>query len=152
MKYRPIPTSLHGALEADKDEGIHRRRMSVERIAEAYGNRPKTVYDWIEEASIPASKLALWFEKTGGKNAIRFLCAQAGGLFIELPTGRPTTSHGINELQTVLTQSVRALLDFQEGKLGKDECGAALMAGLEGLAYERQQVLRADQPELEFGK
>lgn len=152
MRYRPIPTSLHGALEADKDEGITKRRMSVERLAEGYGNRPKTVYDWIEDASIPANKLALWFEKTGAKNTIRFLCVQAGGLFVEAPTGRCAHPEAISDLQMVLTDAVRSLLEFHAGKADKDACLAALLEGMQALAAHRENVRKSQQPELEFGE
>lgn len=151
MRYRPIPTSLHGALEADKDEGIHKRRMSVERMAEHYGNRPKTVYDWIEEASIPANRLKLWFDKTGGKYTIRFLCAQAGGLFIELPTGKQSATHEVSDLQLVLHDAVGALLAYHAGKLEQDACLAKLTHAMECTAWHRENVRKAEQPELEFG-
>ena len=99
---------------------------------------------------MPANQLAGWFHVTGGKSVIRFLAIQAGGLFIPLPTGRLSGPADIQALQGVLHGSVGVLLAYMQGTATKDEAIAALSAGLEALAFEREQVKKSDQPELEF--
>lgn len=149
--WKSVPTSIRSALEMDKAEGIRRKRMSVERLAELYAVRPSVLYKWMEDETMPVNRCAAWVEGTGGKHLVRFLAVQAGGLFIDIPTGRKTTAADINALQSVLNDAVGALLSFNQGAIDKEACVAQLMSGMEGLAFHRENVMKGAQPELEFG-
>ncbi|MDD5297636.1 MAG: hypothetical protein PHU46_12055 [Rhodocyclaceae bacterium] len=146
----PPATSLRAAFESDKDRGIHRRRLSVERLAEIFGITPALLYKRLEEASMPANGLAGWFHATGGTAVIRYLAVQAGGVFVPVPTGRLTAPADIQALQSVLHDSVGVLLDFMIGRADKVEAFSALTASLEAIAAERAQVEKSDQPELDL--
>lgn len=149
-RYR-VPTSVSAAFDQDKAQAIKGRRLSVERLADLHATKPATLYKWMEDGTMPVLHLAGWFHNTGGKGVIRLLCAQAGGLFIEIPSGRRASATDVNDLQGVLTDAVRALLDFHAGRADREGCMAALMGGLEALAWHRENVRKADQPDLEFG-
>ena len=73
-----VPTSLKAAFELDKAEGI-RRGLSVERHAELHAVSASRLYKWMEDADLPANRLAAWFHNTHGRAVIRYLAAQAGG-------------------------------------------------------------------------
>ena len=130
--------------------GIRRHRASVERMAELQAVTPALLYKWLEQETMPVNRLAGWFHMTGGTALIRFLSAQAGGVFVPVPTGRRLSHEDFHALQQVLNEAVGALLAFSAGKLGRDECLGALAAGLEGLSWHRENVARSAQPELEF--
>jgi hypothetical protein len=122
----------------------------VERLADLLILSPANLYKRMEEGTMPANQLAAWFHATGGKAVIRHLAVQAGGLFIPLPTGRATAPLDVAALQSVLNQSIGALLAFMQGTATQQDAVAALTRGLEALALEREQVKKSDQPELDF--
>ncbi|MFN3987608.1 MAG: hypothetical protein ACK4KV_19125 [Rhodocyclaceae bacterium] len=62
-----VPTSLVGAFEQDKAGGIRTRQMSVERHAELQAVSTSRFYKWMEDADMPANRLAAWFHNTGGR-------------------------------------------------------------------------------------
>src|SRR5574337_179399 len=97
-KYRQVPASLPGAFTDDRQYADRRRRLSVDRLADLHATTPATMYKWMEEASMPVKHLAAWFHNTGSRSVIRFLAVQAGGVFIELPTGRAPTTEEMQEL------------------------------------------------------
>lgn len=144
-----VPTSLKSAFEQDKEHGI-RRRLSVERHAELQAVSGSRMYKWMEDADLPANRLAAWFHNTGGRAVIRYLCAQAGGLFLPVPTGRRPTPVEMAELQQLLAETTGALLRFYSGEVGADETLAAVQRALEALAWHRGNVEKHAQPELDF--
>lgn len=146
-----VPTSLVSAIEQDKVSGIRIRQMSVERHAELQAVSTSRLYKWMEDGDLPANRLAGWFHNTGGKAVIRYLCAQAGGLFVPMPTGRRPTAEEIAELQHVLADTGAALLRFYAGRADQAETLGAVQQALELLAWHRGSVEKTDQPELELG-
>lgn len=153
ITYRAVPTSLRGAFEQDKQYAMTRKRLSVDRLADLHATTPATVYKWLEEASMPVKHLAGWFHNTGSRSVIRFLAVQAGGVFIELPAGRRAEAEEVQQLQGVLHDAVGALLNFHAKKMDRDACMGQLTRALENMAWHRENVRKADQPELdlEFG-
>jgi hypothetical protein len=149
-KSKPVPTSLRAAFEQDKQTGFRERQLSVERHAEIQAVTPAVFYKWMETESMPVNRLAGWFHNTNGKGVIRFLATQARGIFIDLPIGRKAQPSDIHALQGVLNSAIGALLEFHAGQLQREECIAALVAGMEGLSWHRENVSKSDQPELEL--
>ncbi len=148
--YKRIPTSLKNAFEQDKEDGIRLRRHSVERHAELQAVSASRVYKWVEEADLPANRLAAWFHYTGGRAVIRYLCAQAGGLFVPMASGRRPDPVELAELQKVLAETTSALLRFYGGKADVDETLGEVQQALEALAWHRGNVEKHVQPEFEF--
>lgn len=149
--WKRVPTSLQSAFEQDKAHGIRTRQLSVERHAELQAVSASRLYKWMEDADLPANRLAGWFHNTGGKAVIRYLCAQAGGLFVPMPTGRRPSAEETTELQHVLADTGAALLRFYAGKADQAETLGAVQHALELLAWHRNTVEKTDQPELELG-
>lgn len=148
--YKPIPTNLPAAFEADRLFAKRHRQMSVERLAELRKTTPGNFYKRMEDGSMHVADLPAWFHDTGGKALIRFLSAQAGGVFIEVPTGRKFGPQDIHALQEALTHAVGALLEFHAGRMSADECQASLWGGMEGLAWHHGNVGKAEHPELQL--
>lgn len=148
--YKRVPTSLKSAYESDKHTGIRNRQLSVERLAELYAVSGSRLYKWMDEGDMPVNRLAAWFHNTGGRAVIRYLCAQAGGMFVPVPTGRQLASGDIHQLQTVLNDAVGLLLAFYAGKTEAAATLAALQQAMEGMAWHRGNVEKHAQPELEL--
>lgn len=145
-----VPTSLKAAFEQDKAQGIQ-RGLSVERQAELHAVSASRMYKWMEDTDLPANRLAAWFHHTHGRAVIRYLAAQAGGLYVQVPTGRTPSPIEMTELQQVLADTTGALLRFYGGQADADTTLGAVQQAMEALAYHRGNVEKHAQPELEFG-
>lgn len=148
--WKRIPTSLKGAFEQDKARGIRTRGLSVERHADLQAVSASRLYKWMEDGDLPANRLAAWFHHTGGKAVIRYLCAQAGGLFVPVPTGRRPSPIEMAELQQVLAGTTGALLRFYAGQADAGETLGEVQQAMEAPAWHRGNVEKHDQPELDF--
>lgn len=145
-----VPSSLKAAFEADKEQGLRTRGLSVERHAELHAVSTSRLYKWMEDADLPANRLAAWFHNTNGRAVIRYLAAQAGGLFVPVPTGRKPNPIEMAELQQVLADTTGALLRFYGGQADADATLGAVQQAMEALAWHRGNVEKHSQPELEF--
>lgn len=146
--WKQVPTSLRAGFELDKQRAIHEQRLSVEAMAELAAVSNSRLYKWMEDGDLPVARLAWWFHTTGGKAVIRYLCAQAGGTFLETPSGRRVGALDMAELQQVQASTIAALWRFYAGEAEQDTTIAQVQQALEGLAYHRENVRKAHQPEL----
>jgi hypothetical protein len=149
--YKTLPTSIPTAFEIDRRFAQRYRQMSVERLAELRKTSPGNLYKRMEDGTMHVADLAAWFHDTGGRAVISFLAAQAGGVFIAMPTGRKVGPQDIQALQEALTQAVGALLEFHAGRLDADHCISSLWDGMASLAWHRANVEKVGQPELDLG-
>lgn len=145
---KPVPSSLRAAFEADKVHALRHRRLSIERLAELMNTTPATLYKWIEAETMPARALIAWQHLTGSSNVVRYLAACESAVVVSIPAGRRTNAEDVNALQATLTTAVGALLAFMSGGEDRDSTLGKLGAGLEGLAWHRENVRKSIQPEL----
>ncbi len=148
---KPVPNSLRIAFEMDKSFALKHRRLSIERLAELMGATPATLYKWIEAETMPAKAVLAWQHLTGAQNVVRYLAAAEGAVVVVIPTGLATTAEGVHALQATLHEATGALLDYMAGHLDRERTLGKLGAGLESLAWHRENVRKGDQPELDLG-
>lgn len=149
---RAQPTSLRQAIEMCKDYAREVHNLSVERIAEIMDeDSPWTVYGWLRDGSIPGRKLLGYQHACRCDFITRWLAHANGQLLINIPLGRLPEGEDIKRLQAILNEAVGALLDFASGRTDADAVGGHLNTALEGLAWHRENVQRAAQPELDLG-
>lgn len=148
---RVRPTSLLQAMEMCTDYARETKNASVQRIAEFMGEKTHhTIYKYLESGSMPLVKLRA-FENVCGVNFVtRWLAMSAGLLVIDIPTGRSADSSDVMALQETLNDAVGSLLGFYSGKTPAEEVLARITAGMEGLAFHRENVRKYDQPELDL--
>ena len=145
------PTSLLHSLELCTDFGREHRNYSVERIAESMCEKTHhTIYKYLEGGTMPLIKLRAFEDACGATFVTRWLAASAGLLVIDVPTGRANGSQDVLSLQEILNDAVGALLAFYAGKSSEEEVLARITAGMEGLAFQRENVRKFVQPELEL--
>lgn len=147
---RPPASSLRAAFEADKAFALSHHRRGTERIADLMTVPPHVLYKWLETRRMPVSCLSAWEHATGSDQVVRYLAAAAHKAVIDLPTGRRLAGGDIQTLQGVLHDAVGQLMGFVAGTQTAEATIAALTHGIESLAWHRENVRRADQPELEL--
>ena len=121
------------------------------RLAELMATTPATLYKWLEQESMPARALIAWQHLTGANNVVRYLAACEAAVVVAVPCGRSATSDDVHVLQATLNGAVGALLGYMSGETDRDMTLGKLGAGLEGLAWHRENVRKIAQPELDLG-
>lgn len=145
------PTSLLHSLELCTEHGRETRNFNIERIAESMCEKTHhTIYKYLEGGTMPLIKLRAFEDACGANFVTRWLAMSAGLLVIDIPTGRSADSHDVMALQETLNDAVGALLAFYSGKAPAEDVLARITAGMEGLAFHRENVRKHDQPELDF--
>jgi hypothetical protein len=143
--YRPI--SLLDALRACKDFAAERRSLSVERIADLMGITPDLLYKWLATGRMPAVLVPTYELVCGASFVSDWLAHSAGKLTMAIPAGRAEAAD-VQALQGVLHEAVGALIAFYAGQKDEESTQARLLAGMEALAWHRQNVGKFEQPEL----
>ena len=143
-------SSLRMAFEQDKHTALVKHRRSMERLAELMRMKAGTLYDWIEEQRMPVHALAAWEHASGGAAVIRYLASRSNRLVIDIPTGRGLVTGDVQALQRITHDAIGALIGFSEGRVEADETMAALLHAMGALAWQRENVGKSSQPELEL--
>lgn len=145
------PTSLLNALELCVEYARDVHNLSVQRIAERMGEKTHhTLYKYLEDRGLPARKLRSFEHACGAKFVTRWLAMSGSLMAIDIPTGRSADGDDVMALQETLNDAVGALLGFYAGKTAADEVLTRITAGMEGLAFHRENVRKFDQPELDL--
>ena len=143
--------NLRMAFEQDKQIALCDHRRGIERIAELMSHmKPATLYDWIDELRMPVSALPAWEHATGGGSVIRYLASQGNRLLVDIPRGRALVAADVQGVQRITHDAIDALLGFSEGKTSAEATMAALLAAMSALAWQRENVRKVDQPELDL--
>lgn len=145
------PTSLLNAMELCTDHAREARNASVQRIAEYMSEKTHhTIYKYLENGSLPLVKLRAFEHACGANFVTRWLAMSAGLLVIDIPHGRSAEGSDVLALQETLNDAVGALLAFYAGTAPAEAVLARITAGMEGLAFHRENVRKHDQPELDL--
>lgn len=145
------PTSLQDAIEGCIEFARERQNLSVDRIADLMQLPSKwTLYKWMEAASLPVRAIPAFEHACGCSYVTAYLAASAHKLLLDLPHGRIPKPGDIALLQAACADAVQALIGFAAGERSADDTQSHLTRALERLAFEREQVARALQPELEL--
>lgn len=143
-------TSLRGAFEQDKQFALVKHRRSVERLAELMTVPAHILYKWLETGRMPAAVIPAWEHVTGGSSVIRYLAGQGHRMVLDIPTGRDLVATDVQGLQRITHEAIGSLLGFAEGRTSAEETMATLLQAMGALAYQRENVRRSAQPELEL--
>lgn len=148
---RARATSLQQAMELCIEFAKEKHNRSMDRIAEGMGLTNKwTLYKWIESGGLPVRMVRPFEDACGCEFVSRYLAASAGKLVVEIPTGRRASAGDVHELQDLLNAAVGSLIKFYGGKAEAKETLASIMGAMEGLALHRENIAKAEQPELDM--
>ena len=148
---RAKATSLQEAFWLVKEYGKAKRNLSVARIAELMGlDDESLLYKWMK-GSMPVHKLHS-FEYVCGANYVSvYLASSDNKLLIDMPTGKALKEVSVLEMQGAFNDAIGLLVKFATGNAETQETVAALTRSMSDLAYHRENVQKADAPELDFG-
>ncbi|PIP98522.1 MAG: hypothetical protein COW76_20385 [Shewanella sp. CG18_big_fil_WC_8_21_14_2_50_42_11] len=146
-------TSLQEAFWLVKEYGKARRNLSVARTAELMGlDDESLLYKWMKNGSMPVQKLHS-FEYVCGANFVsEYLASSDNKLLIDIPIGKPLRDVSVIEMQGAFNDAMSLLIKFASGNASTDETVAALTRSMSDLAYHRENVLKVEAPELDFGE
>lgn len=148
---RAKASSLPEAFWLVKEYGKAKRNLSVARIAELMGMEDESLlYKWMK-GSMPVQKLHS-FEYVCGANFVsEYLASSDNKLLIDIPIGKPLRDVSVIEMQGAFNDAMSLLIKFASGDAAVEETVAALTRSMRDLAYHRENVQKADAPELDFG-
>ena len=144
-------SSLDDAIELT-EEYAEQHRMPSKRIAELMGVEYKTYRRWMLEGTLPLNRLAQLEHLTGAQFISEYVCVfQGNKVVIDIPRGKKRNVLNLAELQSQTDQTMACLAKFYDGKANADETIAEITASISGLAFQRENVRKADTPELWLG-
>lgn len=112
----------------------------------------KTYYRWLLDNTMPLNRVAQFEALTGCRFISEYLCVMHGDrVAIEIPRGRKGRAADIAKAQRQSAEAMALLARWYEDGSGVDETIAALTQMLSVLAYHRENVKKAETPELMFG-
>lgn len=148
---RVSPTSFRHAIELCKDYAKEIHNLSIERIADLMGEESHwTVYGWLRDGSIPGKKILAFQNVCRCDFITLWLAHSESKLLISIPAGRKVAAADINVLQDETTAAIAALIQFAQGKATENDTINSITRAMEGLAWHRENVTKANEPELEL--
>lgn len=146
------PLNLEHAFDLCGHRALLTSNLSVDGIAHLMGEARGTLYRWMADGSMPTKKLPTFEHVCQADYVSRFLAMAKGNrVVIDVPVGKRPKVRDINALQAAATQAVGSLIRFFDGEIEEAEALADMNAALEGLMYQRENILKYRQPELDFG-
>jgi hypothetical protein len=143
------PTSLREAMKLCTEYAQAKHNRSVDRIAELMGEpSPWNLYKWMSTGRMPANLIRPFEHACGCTFITQYIATSAHRLPIPIPKGQPATGQDIHDLQTAVTEATGQLLQYQRGEASAEATLAAIDRAMGGLAYQRRNVERDEQPEL----
>lgn len=150
-KWKPMRPahSIGHATEMDLAHALKNYNRSIKTVAGLMGTKLDTFYKQLAEDRIPVCAVAAFGHACGSHYLTDFLSAQAGRLVVGMPTGRATPLN-LAELQVFQSEVLALLMRCYERKADPRETADALTALLGEIAFQRENVLRLDAPELDL--
>lgn len=145
------PRDLREALRACKDYGRERHQLSAERLADLLDVSVDTLYKWLADGRLPASKIVAFEHACGAHYVSEYLAGGAGRIVIRLPAGHPADAEDLAGLQEHLAASLALLIRCYRGRASIEDTQRDLTASLQAMAWHRENVRQMTQPALDLG-
>lgn len=144
-------TSLDHAIALTK-RYAKERRLPSKVMADLMGVELKTYYRWLLDNTMPLNRVAQFEALAGCRFISEYLCVMHGDrVVIDIPRGRKSKTADVAKVQSQVAEAVALLARWYENGSGVDETISALTQVLSVLAYQRENVKKAETPELMFG-
>lgn len=134
-------------------EYARERQLSVDRVADLMGLSSKwTLYKWLENGRIPAILIPSFEHVTGAHFVTDFLTGTARKIPIDIPRGTKPKDMSVAQLQCSFADALTFLVEFYDDRAEAADVLESLSHLLSQVAWHRENVQRADQPELALGE
>lgn len=129
-------------------------RRPIKVLADLMGVEIKTLYRWLSDTSMPLNKIRQFETFCGAAFISEYLClAQGDKVVVAIPSGKKADVTDLAEVQAVFAEALTRLARFYQHGDDVENTVAALTKTLSQLAYQRANVVKVGQPELElFGE
>lgn len=145
-------TSLDHAIALTK-RYAKERRLPSKVMADLMGVELKTYYRWLLDNTMPLNRVAQFEALAGCRFISEYLCVMHGDkVVIDIPRGRKGKTADVARVQSQTAAAIALLARWHEDGSGVEETIAALTQVLSLLAYQRENVKKAETPELWFGE
>lgn len=145
------PRDLRDAFRACKDYARQHKRLSVERLADLVDASPDALYKWLGDARMPAAKIQAFEHACGVHFVSEYLAGNANRLVVRVPAGHPASAEDIAGLMTITADAVAKLARFWRHEISYEEAHAGLTVSLQATAWHRENIGKAEAPELDLG-
>lgn len=147
-------TSVSHAMELCLEYAETERRSPMKVLEDKMGIQPKQLSAWNCKTSMPLNKIRQFEEFCGVSFISDYLCMANGNkIVVTIPTGKKAEVMDIAEVQRSFADAIALLARFYHSGDALEETVAALTTTLSQLAFQRSNVIKVEQPELElFGE
>lgn len=143
-------TSLADALELCIEFAAEKRRP-IKVLADLMGVEIKTLYRWLAETSMPLNRIRQFETFCGVSYISEYLCLAHGDkVVVSIPAGKKADVTDLAELQAGFSEAITLLARFYRRGEAVEATLAALTTTLTQLAYQRSNVQKNAEPELEL--
>ncbi len=134
---------------------VHRKRLSVEEIADEVGCSASLLYRCANpndpQARFPLEKLLPLMRATNDYSILKHLAFRSGFILYRIP---PRIRHDkpcdLNKFQAMFTNTFKAVLEFQEGRKSKEKCLEEIDGFLGSTLEIRKSVEKSEQLRFDF--
>lgn len=143
--------SLSDAMELCVEFAAEKNRRPVKVLADLMGVELKTLYRWLADTSMPINRIRQFETFCGASFISDYLCMAHGNkVVVDIPMGKKANVTDLAEVQVSFAQALTLLAQFYQHGEAVEDTVAALTETLTQLAYQRSNVLKVAQPELEL--
>lgn len=143
-------SSLSEALELSIEYAAEQRRP-IKVLADLMGVEIKTLYRWLAETSMPLNRIRQFESFCGTSFISEYLCMAHGDkVVVSIPAGKKANVTDLADMQGNFAEAITLLSRFYQHGEAVEDTVAALTKTLSQLAYQRSNVLKVGQPELEL--
>jgi hypothetical protein len=127
------------------------QRRTTKVLADLMGVEIKTLYRWLSENSMPLNRVRQFETFCGISLVSDYLCLAHGNkVVIEIPAGKKADVTELAEVQCCFAEAMALLARFYQNGDAVDATVAALTKTLSQVAYQRSNVIKTGEPELEL--
>ncbi len=142
--------SLSEAMELCLEYAAEQRRP-IKVLADLMGVEVKTLYRWLADTSMPLNRIRQFETFSGASFISEYLCMAHGDkVVVSIPAGKKADVTDLADVQGNFAEALTLLSRFYQHGEAIEETVAALTKTLSQLAYQRSNVLKVGQPELEL--
>ncbi|MFZ6687541.1 hypothetical protein ACO0K0_07325 [Undibacterium sp. SXout11W] len=132
-------------------EYANEQRRPIKVLADLMGVEVKTLYRWLSDTSMPLNRIRQFETFCGATFLSEYLCLAHGDkVVVAIPSGKKADVTDLAALQGNFAEAITLLARFYQHGEDLEETLAALTETLSQLAYQRGNVLKVGQPELEL--
>lgn len=144
------PSSLSEAMQLCVEYAAENRKP-VKVLADLMGVEIKTLYRWLSDTSMPINRVRQFETFCAVSFVSEYLClAQGGKVVVAIPSGKKAGVADLSELQCTFAEAVALIARFYQDGSNPDGTVTAINGSLSQLAYQRGNVLKSANPELDL--